>query len=61
MRVAGSLAGHGAAMMDVMVSPLLGADGNVEFLAHLTAHASEPGRVTGFESAVAEALALQGT
>jgi 23S rRNA (cytidine1920-2'-O)/16S rRNA (cytidine1409-2'-O)-methyltransferase len=30
---------QGAAMMDVMVSPLRGADGNVEFLAHVRAHA----------------------
>jgi 23S rRNA (cytidine1920-2'-O)/16S rRNA (cytidine1409-2'-O)-methyltransferase len=34
---------HGAAMMDVMVSPLKGADGNVEFLAHLRAHAGDTG------------------
>jgi 23S rRNA (cytidine1920-2'-O)/16S rRNA (cytidine1409-2'-O)-methyltransferase len=33
-----SLIGHGAAMMGVMVSPVTGADGNVEFLAHLRAH-----------------------
>ncbi|MGI9602523.1 MAG: TlyA family RNA methyltransferase [Acidimicrobiales bacterium] len=31
----------GAAMMEVMVSPLTGADGNVEFLAHVR-HADEP-------------------
>jgi len=34
-----ALEGHGAAMMDAMVSPLTGAAGNVEFLAHLRAHA----------------------
>ena len=34
-----ALGDAGAAMMDVMVSPLHGADGNVEFLAHLRAHA----------------------
>jgi 23S rRNA (cytidine1920-2'-O)/16S rRNA (cytidine1409-2'-O)-methyltransferase len=33
-----ALTGHGAAMMGVMVSPLRGADGNVEFLVHLRAH-----------------------
>jgi 23S rRNA (cytidine1920-2'-O)/16S rRNA (cytidine1409-2'-O)-methyltransferase len=33
--VGGAFAGAGAAMMGVMVSPLLGAKGNVEFLAHL--------------------------
>ena len=33
---------HGAAMIGVMVSPLRGADGNVEFLAHLHA-GREPG------------------
>ena len=29
---------EGAAIMGAMVSPLTGADGNVEFLAHLRAH-----------------------
>ncbi|MCL2394438.1 MAG: TlyA family RNA methyltransferase [Acidimicrobiaceae bacterium] len=33
----GALEAEGAAMMGVMVSPLRGADGNVEFLAHLVA------------------------
>ena len=37
--VRSALTAHGAAMMDVMVSPLQGADGNVEFLAHVRAHA----------------------
>jgi 23S rRNA (cytidine1920-2'-O)/16S rRNA (cytidine1409-2'-O)-methyltransferase len=52
-----ALAGHGAAMMDVMVSPLKGADGNVEFLVHLRAHADAPGRVGDEEldAVVAEA------
>ena len=36
--VRSALAAHGAAMMGAMVSPLTGADGNVEFLAHLRAH-----------------------
>ena len=38
--VASAFSAHGAAMMDLMVSPLTGADGNVEFLAHLRAHCS---------------------
>ena len=40
--VASALAGHGAAMIGAMVSPLVGADGNVEFLFHLRAHAPSP-------------------
>jgi 23S rRNA (cytidine1920-2'-O)/16S rRNA (cytidine1409-2'-O)-methyltransferase len=35
--VVSALEGLGAAMMGVMVSPLKGADGNVEFLAHFQA------------------------
>jgi len=34
-----ALSAHGAGMMGAMVSPLKGADGNVEFLVHLRAHA----------------------
>ena len=41
-RVRVALEGREAAMMGVMVSPLTGADGNVEFLAHLRAHRSGP-------------------
>ena len=41
--VRSAMEAEGAAMMDVMVSPLKGADGNVEFLAHLVAHAGTPG------------------
>jgi len=37
-----ALSGAGAAMMGVMVSPLTGASGNVEFLAHCRAHAAGP-------------------
>jgi 23S rRNA (cytidine1920-2'-O)/16S rRNA (cytidine1409-2'-O)-methyltransferase len=44
-RVLGTLGGHGAAMMGVMVSPLTGADGNVEFLAHLRVGSDNPGRL----------------
>ena len=36
-----ALIAEGAAMMGVMVSPLKGADGNVEFLVHLRAHAGD--------------------
>jgi 23S rRNA (cytidine1920-2'-O)/16S rRNA (cytidine1409-2'-O)-methyltransferase len=36
--VRGAWADHGGAMMGAMVSPLTGADGNVEFLAHFRAH-----------------------
>jgi len=36
----GALEAEGAAMMGVMVSPLRGADGNVEFLAHLAVQPS---------------------
>jgi 23S rRNA (cytidine1920-2'-O)/16S rRNA (cytidine1409-2'-O)-methyltransferase len=39
LRVLGALSDQGAAMMGLMVSPLTGADGNVEFLAHFRAHA----------------------
>ncbi|HUR23035.1 MAG TPA: TlyA family RNA methyltransferase [Acidimicrobiales bacterium] len=38
--VRSALEGRGAAMMGAMVSPLTGAAGNVEFLAHLQAHAA---------------------
>lgn len=63
-------AGHGAAMMGLMVSPLLGAEGNVEFLAHFVAagdagdqpaatdrpaaHAGHPG--AGLTAAIAEVV-----
>jgi 23S rRNA (cytidine1920-2'-O)/16S rRNA (cytidine1409-2'-O)-methyltransferase len=39
--VRSALATQGAAMMGAMVSPLTGADGNVEFLAHFVAHADD--------------------
>jgi 23S rRNA (cytidine1920-2'-O)/16S rRNA (cytidine1409-2'-O)-methyltransferase len=56
--VRSALLSHGAAMMDVMVSPLKGADGNVEFLAHLRAHAGDTGGVVddvALDAVVAEA------
>jgi hypothetical protein len=49
----------------VMVSPITGADGNVEFLAHLRAH-TDPGRVDRgvddgrLDAVVAEAIELAG-
>ena len=46
-RVGSALEEAGAAMMGVMVSPLRGADGNVEFLDHLRAHQQpDPGSLT---------------
>ena len=57
--VSSALASHGAAMMDVMVSPLTGADGNVEFLAHLRAHAGGA-PAPEFGPVVAEAVARHG-
>jgi 23S rRNA (cytidine1920-2'-O)/16S rRNA (cytidine1409-2'-O)-methyltransferase len=58
--VRSALSSHGAAMMDVMVSPLKGADGNVEFLAHLRAHAGAAGGAVddaALDRVVAEATA----
>ena len=49
-----ALVGRGAAMMGVMVSPLKGADGNVEFLVHLRAHEASVVDVD-LEAVVAEA------
>jgi 23S rRNA (cytidine1920-2'-O)/16S rRNA (cytidine1409-2'-O)-methyltransferase len=51
---------QGSAMMDAMVSPLTGADGNVEFLVHL--RASGPGGLTDDDLAgvVAAAVAEHG-
>jgi 23S rRNA (cytidine1920-2'-O)/16S rRNA (cytidine1409-2'-O)-methyltransferase len=39
--VCSTFASHGAAMMDAMVSPLTGPDGNVEFLVHVRPHAPD--------------------
>ena len=56
--VCSALEGHGAAMMGAMVSPLRGADGNVEFLFHLRAHTGGAARVSvDFGALVAEAAA----
>lgn len=43
--VCGALRDRGAAIMGVMVSPLHGADGNVEFLLHARAHRPDTGIV----------------
>jgi 23S rRNA (cytidine1920-2'-O)/16S rRNA (cytidine1409-2'-O)-methyltransferase len=59
--VSGALVGHGAAMMGVMVSPLTGADGNVEFLAHLVAGVpATTGGPIDFGAVAAEAAARHG-
>jgi 23S rRNA (cytidine1920-2'-O)/16S rRNA (cytidine1409-2'-O)-methyltransferase len=52
-----ALADHGAVMMDVMVSPLRGADGNVEFLACIRPHAGDAPGLTkaAFDAVVAQA------
>ena len=55
-RASGALVAHGAAMIGVMVSPLTGAEGNVEFLAHLKAHTGgQPPARSDLDSVVAEA------
>ena len=50
-----ALAAHGAAMLGLMVSPLTGAEGNVEFLAHARAHAAEHA-VVDVGAVIAEAV-----
>ena len=62
-RTRSALEQEGAAMMGVMVSPLLGADGNVEFLAHVRAHArpgAAPASPVDLDAVVAEAQAATG-
>jgi 23S rRNA (cytidine1920-2'-O)/16S rRNA (cytidine1409-2'-O)-methyltransferase len=58
--VSSALEGHGAAMMEIMVSPLTGADGNVEFLAHLQAHRHGGARPVDLSAVVDEAVARHG-
>jgi 23S rRNA (cytidine1920-2'-O)/16S rRNA (cytidine1409-2'-O)-methyltransferase len=61
--VGSALVSHGAAMMGIMVSPLTGADGNVEFLAHLKTGAAETATSSLSDmaaGAVAGAVALHG-
>jgi 23S rRNA (cytidine1920-2'-O)/16S rRNA (cytidine1409-2'-O)-methyltransferase len=58
--VSSALEGHGAAMMEIMVSPLTGADGNVEFLAHLQAHRHAGRPPVDLTAVVDEAVARHG-
>jgi len=44
-QVASAFEAAGAAIMGAMVSPLTGADGNVEFFLHAVAHSGQPRRV----------------
>lgn len=46
--------GRGATIMGIMVSPITGSDGNVEFLVHLLAPGLDPGQT---DAAVAEVIA----
>jgi 23S rRNA (cytidine1920-2'-O)/16S rRNA (cytidine1409-2'-O)-methyltransferase len=62
--VRAACAGAGSAMMAVMVSPITGADGNREFLAHCRAgrHGGDPGELplAALDLAVAEAIQRHG-
>ena len=60
-RVASALREHKAAMMGAMVSPLTGADGNVEFLFHLKAHGNDDGGAPFAFDAAALAAEAAGT
>jgi 23S rRNA (cytidine1920-2'-O)/16S rRNA (cytidine1409-2'-O)-methyltransferase len=55
--VSAALAAAEAAMMEIMVSPLTGASGNVEFLAHVRAHTTV-GPVLNLDAVLAQAQAL---
>jgi 23S rRNA (cytidine1920-2'-O)/16S rRNA (cytidine1409-2'-O)-methyltransferase len=55
--VRAAAATQGAAMMGVMPSPITGAQGNVEFLAHLRPGSSGPVEVVDIDGVVAEASA----
>jgi 23S rRNA (cytidine1920-2'-O)/16S rRNA (cytidine1409-2'-O)-methyltransferase len=57
--VSAAFAHHGAAVVGLMASPLRGAEGNVEFLAHAVVGAPDRGGVD-VGAAVAEALAAPG-
>jgi 23S rRNA (cytidine1920-2'-O)/16S rRNA (cytidine1409-2'-O)-methyltransferase len=57
--VRSALSGHGAAMMGVMVSPLRGADGNVEFLSHLRAHAGADEVLVDVDDAALDAVVAE--
>lgn len=56
--VRSALADHGAAMIDVMASPVTGADGNVEFLAH--ARAAAPPGTSAVTDAALDAVVADG-
>jgi 23S rRNA (cytidine1920-2'-O)/16S rRNA (cytidine1409-2'-O)-methyltransferase len=56
--VTSALTSHGAAMMGVMVSPLRGADGNVEFLVHLRAHRDDAAGLAGLARSAALDVAV---
>ncbi|MDQ2650843.1 MAG: TlyA family RNA methyltransferase, partial [Actinomycetota bacterium] len=61
--VTSALEGAGAAIMDLMASPLTGADGNVEFLLHARARPSAPStvdRAALLDRALAEACSAGG-
>ena len=53
--VGAAVAAAGAAMMGTMVSPITGAEGNVEFLLHARAHTPGGEEVPGLEDVVSEA------
>ncbi|MCY3648118.1 MAG: TlyA family RNA methyltransferase [Acidimicrobiaceae bacterium] len=58
-----AVVGAGAAIMGVMVSPLTGAEGNVEFLLHADVHRDAEGLAdadTAVDRAVADAIRLAG-
>ena len=57
--VIAAFAGRGAAIMDLMVSPLLGADGNVEFLLHVRTGAAPRPSGELVDAAVATAVGLR--
>lgn len=50
-----AMTAEGAAMMDAMVSPLKGADGNVEFLLHFVAHTTAPEVAADFVALTSQA------
>ncbi|MEM7142025.1 MAG: TlyA family RNA methyltransferase [Actinomycetota bacterium] len=58
--VCAALDGAGAAIMDVMVSPITGGDGNVEFLVHARRGAVSPGVDDAVDAAVREAVEMTG-
>ena len=55
--VASAFRAAGAARIGAMVSPLRGADGNVEFLLHLKAHAPDQDQALDLDALVSEATA----